>query len=187
MARERWDIGFAGKYGVGKTTSANIAANLRGFAVFTGSEYLTELAIKKKVTLSERADYDKFYRRMRAELGPDFIATAGLNLHLYRVAHDGLRNRADIDTFIGAGGILVGIVCDDEKRFKRTAGTSPKYPTTREEFLATDLLENSDSPSGIHVDYALSQAAYTIDNSGSPADLTQNVLRVIDAASGVAS
>lgn len=161
----RLDFGLTGMPGSGKTTSADYLEERYGFIQFSGSDYLLDEARKIDLTLNTRADFMEFYRQQRLIKGANFIAKQSLETPGDRVLNVGIRTDADVDYFLAAGGILIGVLCDVDNRFHRTAGTGAKYPRDLAAFKQADALDNLNDDTGMYVDYALQYATHRVDNN----------------------
>jgi hypothetical protein len=179
---DRLHVALVGEPGAGKGTAAGILENSYGFQVVRGSDLIQTEAFRRGKRLVTRPEFDDFFRLLLDEPAwkPGFIARAGLNIEYPRVAHDGLRNRTDIDIFAEAGGILIGLERDEMLRFESTRGTHGKYPLDLGDWRAAAARDSSGSNEGSDVPYAMNHADHLITNNGSTAEMAVALGEVLD-------
>lgn len=176
----RLDLGLTGMPGAGKTTAGHYLEEHHGFKQLMGSDFLMQQAAIQGVELASRAQFAQFYEEQRQLRGNDFIASLSLEMPGDRVVNVGVRTRSDVERFINAGGVLLGIVCDVTNRFHRTAGTNPKYPTDISDFIEVDKLENTGEELGMNVYESIQSATHVIDNNGTTEEFFGQLDDIVD-------
>ena len=169
---------LVGMPGAGKTYAGNFLEREHGFTQFNGGDYLQELAAKNDQRLNTRKDYLEFYLKQRELLGPTFItehSQALCQLH-ENVVDVGLRTPSDIDLVIATGGVLIGIQATFAHRFKRTAGSSYKYPASISGFKINDELETNPP---YDINYGLEKAPHTIYNNNHISCLETQLSKIV--------
>ena len=176
----RLNLGLTGMPGSGKTTAGDYLEARHGFKQFMGSDFLKQQAAQEGIALASRAQFAQYYEEQRQLRGNDFIASLGLEMPGDRVVNVGVRTRSDVERFINAGGVLLGIVCDVTNRFDRTAGTNPKYPTDISDFIEVDKLENTGEELGMNVYEAMQSATHIIDNNSTTEEFYGQLDDIVD-------
>lgn len=178
-------IGIAGTAGSGKDTVAMLMGEMFG-AISIGTGDMVRAIARQVYHLPAhvRPTHDQAYNVatfMRKHLSPSSIIELCLlegqvqNVRL--VIIHGLRTMAEADIFRKAGGIIVGVDADIEKRYARLRkdrDTLANY----DEFLKQEELENegvSKKHEDLGIRYIIESADVKIDNNGSIEDLEAQI------------
>jgi len=178
-------IGIAGTAGSGKDTVAMLMGEMFGsISIGTGDMVRAIARQVYHLPAHVRPTHDQAYNVatfMRKHLSPSSIIELCLlegqvqNVRL--VIIHGLRTMAEADIFRKAGGIIVGVDADIEKRYARLRkdrDTLANY----DEFLKQEELENegvSKKHEDLGIRYIIESADVKIDNNGSIEDLEAQI------------
>lgn len=170
---ERTILGLTGLSGTGKSTISEYLIQQHGFTVLEGSPVLKSVAAEEGVTLSERADYEQFFREQQRLRGMDWLSRMVIDTAGDRVMQGGLRSRYDFATIRRNGGFIIGLACPPEICIQRVDSSNPKNPTTLEAYAAQVALEESTDEYGLHTAWCVANADYVFDTS-KPLDATKS-------------
>ena len=177
---EKIVLGLTGFSGTGKTTLAEYLSREHGFTLFENSSRLRHAAAEAGQTLSSRNDYEQFFRQQQVVRGLSWLSDEMLAIDADRLLQVGLRSPHDLRNIQRVGGRIIGLVCPPSVCITRIDTTDPKNPSTIEEYIQHQAIEESLLEVGSHTAWAVMNANYGL-NTASPIEHTYAELNSIVA------
>ncbi len=172
-------VGITGTLGAGKGTLAKYLVDKKGFKHFSGRKFITKEVVRRGLSVN-RDTMVLVANELRAEHSPSYIAE-----QLVKQASDfggdavveSIRVPAEVDELKKAGGILVSIDADIEKRYKRIMERGSETDNVSfEKFKADEEKEmNSTDPNKQSISSVMKLADVHLTNNGTISDL-ENVV-----------
>ena len=134
-------VGLTGRTATGKTTAA-----------------------ADGLVLGLRESYEQYYREQQKIRGRSYLADIMLSRG-ERIVHCGLRSPADYFRIKQAGGIVVALACPPEVCLSRIDTSNPKNPSSLEQYVVQQGLQDSPDDYGSHLMWAIDNADYIVDTS----------------------
>ncbi|MHA1229645.1 MAG: AAA family ATPase [Candidatus Helarchaeota archaeon] len=172
-------IGLVGKIGAGKDSFAKILLNKFNFdEQIRFSDPLTEFMIGIGLELN-RENYMKVGYYLRKIFGKkvviDTIIRRIKDKSDKKLVVNGIRYKIEFDAIKSLGGIIVGIITNDEIRFQRINERKRfDREISWEEFLEYDKRETE-----VEIDDLLKMTDYTIENNGTLEDLENEIKKLL--------
>lgn len=190
MKKDLQYIGVAGTAGSGKDTTAMLMGELFG-SISLGTGDMVRAIARQVYHLPAhvRPTHDQSYNVatfMRKHISPSAIIELclleGEAQHVRIVIIHGLRTMGEADVIRKAGGIIVGVDADPQKRYERLKKDRDMLKSY-EEFLEQDRLENegvSKKQSDLGIRHIVDSADVKIDNNGSIEDLEAQIREKVE-------
>jgi dephospho-CoA kinase len=173
-------IGICGKIGSGKDSLADILLDNFSFEEqIRFSDPLTEFMNGIGLQLN-RENYQKVGFYLRSIFGREILVETIIRRIKDKtdknIVVNGIRYQIEFDAIKILGGIIIGIIADDEIRFKRV-NERKRFgkEISREEFQRYEKGETE-----IHIEELLKNTDYTISNNESLKDLEKNIAKLLE-------
>jgi dephospho-CoA kinase len=172
-------IGLAGPNAAGKGEVARLLQE-RGYAYHSLSDVVREESLRRGLT-TEREDLISVGRDMRRRGGTGVLAEWILERLTPPCIVDSVRNPGEVEVLKGVEGFhLLGVDASPEVRLRRLRERGrPGDPTTLEEFLEKERIENSSDPEGQQICATMALSNGMVRNDTSLAGLESAVEKVL--------
>jgi len=173
-------IGITGTDGAGKGAVVRYLVEQKGFTHYSSRALITA-EIEAQGLPINRENMRLVANQMRKEYGLGVIVTTALkNMQSQGVklaVIESIRALAEADELDKVGGKLLAVDADQALRYERITGRRSESDTvTFEEFAAQEAIEMNDpDPNGMQKAAVMKRADYTIENSGSLANMHRQI------------
>ncbi len=176
-------IGITGTLGAGKGAAVSYLVREKGFTHYSARDFLAEEMEKEGIAIN-RDTMVAYANTLREKYGPGYIFE-----ELYRRAEkthtpsviESIRTVGEAEALKNAGGILLAIDADQEKRYTRIHGRGSALDNVSfEEFQEQEKREmHSDNPHKQNIAKVMEMADVIVQNNGTLTNLYQTLEKVI--------